>query len=351
MDSLKNLVWNGAKLAGCGAVIAGIAFGFAVINTEGGIGQADADVFWTGPVSVGETNQDKFLRVLQREGFSEPQAYDWNGNTMYFAHGQTSEAPRQVSMRLQERMVREGLNKHVYPAAPDAMVFEDEQASPTEVAYATMAMEDFFTGGLIPTTDTGEHIVLNGVELATDKPMDIDGQRMMKMFMSYDGDDFADMFNNVRYIEAFRPEGSAKTHKIAIFGDGETKLSLFQPGAGSQIDTPRGEEGLIPACPGCERNTRFSGKEGQSDYEMYTYNSPDSVENVMAFYRQALMVRGWQPSTGLAVVQQLRARIAPPEAADRKGRMEVYERNGRTIHIHVYAAKDVGSHVNIFTGN
>lgn len=357
MESHSNTVTAVAKIAGCTAVITGIAFAFVVLGPEGAVERVGADIFWGGGIE--DNTHEQFLEVLQQEGFSDPQPYDYNGNIMYFAQGETTEAPRDAARRLQEALVREGVNDQVYPvpARPDVadgvlmeQVSDPDEIDEREVAYSTIAGMEYFSGGLIPIIDTGDKVAMSGVDVTVSDELqneyDLnDFPALMAELQARSGTDATEIIDNIRYIEVFRPERSATTQKVAIFGDGDIDLSNFAPGAGS---APPGGE-VIPPCPDCRRNTSFAGLQDQSDYQMQTYNSPSAPGTVMAFYERTLAERGWQMSTGAALAQQIRGTTAPAGAADNLGETNTFVRDGHTVQIQVYNAGGE-THVNVFHG-
>lgn len=350
LNSLKTIGWNGVKIAFCGAIIAAIGLGFIVLTPQGEVEEADADIFWFGPGSLQDSKHERFVSMLDDEGFSEPQPYEWNGNIVYFSQGQTSESPRQASLRIQEALQREEINNRVYPVAPSPTAFEDPSADPAQKAYSALAMDEYFSGGMIPVIDTGDHVALNGVEAAV-KGGNVDHLDQFKLLRNNAPvSDQSALFNNIRYVEFFRPQGSRTTQKIAIFGDENMDLRQFQPGGGG-FNAHRGAEESVPACPGCERITQFSGMESQAGNEIETYDSPDTVDGVIDFYHRALSVRGWEASTGMEKVQALRAKTMPQYADGREGEMAAFIRGNETVQIHAYPAQGPGSSVSVVRGH
>lgn len=349
IHSLKLFAWNGAKITLCGAIIAAIGFAFVILTPQGEIDEADADIFWFGPGSLQDSKHERFVDMLDDQGFSEPQPYEWNGNMVYFSHGQTSESPREVSSRLQEALVREGINDRSYPIPADPNVFQDPSASRLQLAYSALAMEEYFSGGMVPIIDTGDYVALNGLEAAVEGGNVQHLGELRELMWSAPTVDAAMLFNNIRYVEAFRPRGSRTTHKIAIFGDENMDLRQFQPGGGG-FNVHRSAEDAVPACPGCQRVSQFSGLESQAGSEIETYDSPDTTDGVISFYHRALLARGWRVSETMQEVQQMRAMHGPYRPDEHYGEMVAFERGEDTVHIHAYPADGAGTSVNIFRG-
>lgn len=345
-------IWliNSAKVLLSVAVIVAIGFSFVILAPQGVVEEAEADVFWVGP-GIGErSNQQKFLKVLEREGFSKPQPYDWNGNIIYFSHGEARGNPRTEAQKLQQAFVDEQLNEQHYPfpPSPDALE-EGTSATPEETAYATMATMDYFRGAMIPVSYTEDQVAFNGVDLASDKEK-LDGAELMEMFLTFPEDrDGSELIQNFRYVELFRPEGASTTQKIAIFGDGDFKLENHQPGGGAHGTGRSLEEETIPVCPGCQRNSRFSGLESQENYAIYTFNSPDGMDNIIRFYQQALLRRGWRPADLLENTQALQAELMPTDADELMGEMRAFLKGEQMLFLHIYPGQEKGTYVNIFT--
>ena len=353
----KSVLKNGVKLAVCGTVVAAIGFAFIVLTPDGSVEEADADLFWTSPGDF-STNQEKFIDVLEDQGFSEPEPYEWNDNIVYFSHGETDEAPREVSERVQRALVDVGLNEQMYPVPPNPNsiehAYENDRPDKEQIVYASIAAQDFVDGGMIPMIDTGDKVALSGIDTALqhgeiqDKYDLDDLPAFMAMMSSYGGDDMADLIENVRYVEAFRPHGSSRTQKVAMFGEEDLNLRNFTPGGGS---ADVGDD-LIPACPGCERNTNFAGAESQQQYRMQSYNTSHAAESVVDFYRRAMVERGWELSTGIGLVEQFRADRAPSDADDMYGEMLTFVHDsGDIAQIHVYEGDNRQTQVNVFRGD
>lgn len=351
MASPRKWFINGAKIILSATVIVAIAFAFVVLGPRGEVEEAEADLTWLGGSALKKSKQDRFITVLQKEGFSRPQPYDWNGNTIYFSHGESSGSPYDVARELQDAFVREGLNDQYYPFPPSATTLDLDSTDENleEVAYATMATLDYFKGAMIPTKQTADHIAFNGVDVATDKE-DLSSEELLEMFLTYpESEDMSGFIKNFRYIEIFRPQGSSRTEKIAIFGDGDFKLANHQPGGGPPGAGRGFEEELIPACPGCQRNSRISGLESQENFSIHTFNSTDNVENVLTFYRRVLLRRGWEPVEYIADLHRVQAEATMEGREEMTGTIEAYSKDNRMVFVHAYAEGPRETHVNIFT--
>lgn len=349
--TLVTIGWNGIKIAVCGAVICALAMGFVVLTPDGEVESADADIFWTGSSLLQDSKQDRFVDLLDDQGFSEPRAYDWNGNVVYFAQGQSTDSPRQVAAQLQEAFLRQGINDNALPLPPDPEALGDESADAAEKAYAVLAMQEFFSGGMMPVVDTGDQVAFTSVEVAAEggNVETLDELLMLQQALHERGYGNSALFKNFRYVEAFRPQNSRKTQKIAIFGDENTNFMNFLPGAGGEVDH-RSKEDVVPACPGCDRVSRLSGLESEEAFEMASYNSPDTVGGVLDFYQRALLVRGWEVSSGVDVVDNVAGLQMPYNPNATGGDMKVFRRGNHAVHVHAYRGDRGSTHVNVFRG-
>ena len=358
MKPFIHLLTSLVKLAIAGATIAAIAFAVAIYYPDGSVGQADADVFWLGPASLQDSKQQRFVDFLDDQGFSEPQPYSYNGNTLFFSHQQTDDSPRDAVSQLQKALVEADINQYSYPRPPDPSVLQNHDPNDTHipvedqqrVAYSAMGASDFFSGGLVPTKDTGDHIALTGVELLTQEKGATDLHETLMSIWNADTDNPTSLFNNFRSMEVFRPQGSSTTQMIAIFGDGDVDFHKFAPGGGAYSATaPQLRD--IPPCPGCERNNEFAGLQDQADYATVTYNTRSSMSDVVAFYERAMPIRGWNRALGLDIVHAIRASNNPGFDDPVLGvDMLTYSRAGQTVHIHIEPASGPGTLVNIFSG-
>ncbi len=358
MKTFSTLLLSTLKLGAAGALIAAVAFAFAVYHPDGSVGEADADIFWLGPASLQDSKQQKFIDFLDDQGFSEPQPYSYNGNTLFFSHNQTTDAPRDAAAKLQRSLVQSGINQHAYHRPPDPTIIQNfndhhdpiNDREREQIAYSAMGATDFFSGGLVPVKDTGTHIAFNGVELLTQEKGATDLHETLMAIWGSETQQLTGIFNNFRSIEIFQPEGSSTTHKIAVFGDGDVEFENFAPGGGSYGGiAPQLED--IPPCPGCERNNEFAGLQSQADYATATYNTRASAPDVVEFYRRAMPLRGWERAMSLDIVQSIRQSNGLSwDDPDSHSDMLTYTRAGQTVHIHIEPASGPGTMVNIFSG-
>src|SRR5690554_6033898 len=301
------------KTTGAVAIIAAIATVILTAKSphELSIAEADADISWGG-ILPEKSNQQRFITTLMEEGFAKPRSYDWNGNKFFFSMMETSESPTEVAARLQDGFVRNKINKKKYLTTAQPLPAGGKDITQDQIPSAMKSFEqweEFFTGGVIPVDVSANHVTMSGSQTKNNAK------------------DAADMFINVaetgslessiksmRFIEAWKPEGSTKTTVTATWSDENLSFDKWQQ-RGEGLDFSVDAE--IPACIGCQREMRFAGEDKESGYAQTVYSGHNTVEATNRFYKQALGNRGWQPTESAEVMDELRAQgIIPAGGAE-----------------------------------
>ncbi len=331
----KALLTGFAKTTGAVAIIAAIA---SVILTakspqELSVAEADADISWGGIMPL-KSNQQRFVTTLMEEGFAKPRSYDWNGNTFFFSMMETSESPAEVTARLQDGFVRNKINKkkHVTAAAPlpaDALNLTAEQMPVAMKSFEHW--EEFFTGGVVPIDVTPNHITMSGSQTKNNAKSAAD------MFINVaENGNLEDSIKSMRFIEAWRSEGSTKTTVTATWSDENLSFDKWQQ-RGQGLDYS--VDAAIPACIGCEREMRFAGEDKESGYTQTIFSGHNTVEATNRFYDQALGNRGWRPTESANVMAELKEKgFLPYDGAE----ITTYARGKDFISVLVYSDPQTG---------
>ena len=265
-----SLWWTGAKLLGCGFLIATIGFVITTFDLSGDISESQADISWLSPFE--RSNTDRFGEALENMGHRDAERYELNGNTVYFSTTTSRKQPAQLMAEYQEEFRRQGLNDRIYVDL-DA----DEQDDRTETAL---------TGGLIPLAMTDDFVALGGVITANKAS---DSSELVENYS--DSDDKHDLFRAHRYVEISRQADSRHTSVVASWSDEDFDHRKMIAGD----DSAQGYDTVVPPCPGCTRLSRFAEDDpnlgGRVDM---SFIGPASIERTRAFYAQALAQAGWQ---------------------------------------------------------
>ena len=341
---MKKMLWNLTKLAFCGAVIAGIGALVLVTSPEGGVNEAEADLFWL--TNHHRTGQEKFVDALDAVGLGNARAYDWNGNTVYFAFKETTDSPLEVSIQIQAEMVRAGLNQQIHTYAADPFSVVEPESPPEVKAHFLEAALDFFNGGLVPVEETDDYVALNGAELH-EKVETLEDLILLSTRIGGDEGAVQRGVKATRFVEAFRTEGHPMTQVVAVYSQDNVDLTKFQPnGDGVRFLGEVRED--IPACPGCTRSSRIAGTGEESDYLVLTFETTAGQRAVLDFYRRALPPRGWEPMPS-AMLSEMMVDDGTIFDSDIEGEMAVYMRDGLMLSVHVYDSDEGhGTAVSIF---
>lgn len=259
------------KLGATATAIAAVAFGVAVLDVSAPGSVSHADITW---LSGGfeQTNTEQFDEALQDLGHDEPRRYEMDGNTVFFSTTTSRKAPRQLMVDYQRELKRRGLNDRVYRRLdPDAEIERTETA---------------LTGGLIPLAISADHVALAGA--VTDNRAD-DPDELLD---NHDGvDEVSELLRGHRYIEMSRQPGSRHTSVVASWSDEAFDYSTLM--SGDPAERP-GYDDAVPACPGCQRLTRFADdNREETDRVELAYLGPRSIPETRTFYHRVLPRRGW----------------------------------------------------------
>lgn len=287
------------KLVIAGGFIA--AIGGAIVALDGptaSVKPAEADILALNfaPASKSE----KFVDSMKSLGMEKPRVYDWNGNKMFFSTMETDRTPKQVLSDFQRKFVEDGVNSHPYnDLGPNVAEFMDvdkwKEMSPEERTAKSEVVgrkydrsSDYFNGGMVPTVITPGYVAMAGME---SKGSAKDGFEFLKEVKKRGSKRLTDSVGVARYIEAFQQGG--KTRVTATWTDDNVDFNRFR-GHGDGI----GFSEDAPGCVGCDRLMRFVG-ESEKGYAANVFFSGQEVDQVVAFYDQALKNRGWKvaPST------------------------------------------------------
>jgi len=287
------------KLTIAGGLI--VSIGGAIVALDGPsavVKPAEADILALNfaPASKSE----KFVGSMKSLGMEKPRVYDWNGNKMFFSTMETDRTPKQVLSDFQRKFVEDGVNSHAYndvganvaqfadPSIWDEMTPEERQAKSAVVGRKYERSSDYFNGGMVPTVVTPDYVAMAGME---SKGSAKDGLAFLKEVKERKSKRLTDSVGVARYIEAFKEGG--KTRVTATWTDDKVDFNKFR-GHGDGI----GFSEDAPGCVGCDRLMRFVG-ESEKGYAANVFFSAQEVDQVVAFYDQALKNRGWRvaPST------------------------------------------------------
>ncbi len=329
------------KLAISGFVIAAIAAIFLVVTDEGDVSEAQADVTNLHPASVSQ--HGSFGRVLRDNGL-EPEAYDWNGNLVYFAVGESSLRPDELNLALQKRLVKAGINSKVHETNHFTDLDFDNLASEYET-LEQLSGENWvpqqlelnraqLNGELVPQFSTPYSMQLSGI-IPPVKAQDSDElHRQLESQVGADG--FVDIEKRTagfRFIEAIYDERTGGSNVTATWAD-----HGFDPKAISEPKANHSMELELPPCIGCDRTTRFAALENEP-FVMNQFTTSAGPHNVLDFYEEVMPRRGWQPSEAGVIMDHV---VENMPGMQGYGELIQFQRDEHFIS--VYATQDPTTH-------
>lgn len=333
-----NTIKSFAKLAGAGAVVFGVGFAMIVQDPkveEVGPPTVSADI--TDFASAPSSNSAKFTEAMAALGM-RPRVYDYNGNVMYFAVGQSDQRPAQLVNTIQNQLVSYGVNqKNNTDARPISAAMNDprlrtEDSSPENVEatlqpYAAMAEEILGSGDVYPTHISADRFEMVGYDSSA---------RNVDELTAAFAEDHSDtkvrnLIGGYKYIDGFWDEKTQQTEVTAVWS-GDEFLAARMDGEGMGQSPP---DPNIPSCMGCERNYRMQTIDKQDSFSTNMFVTNVNVDNTYDFYVDAMRARGWQAGTAQTFMDRIANHMPELREVQERGRVLSLERNGETMQIAV----------------
>ena len=332
--SLKSLITAFLKLAISGLAIASIGGLVLVLSDDGDVAEAQADLTNLHPASV--LQHGNFGRVMEESGLkAEP--YDYNGNLVYFAHGESNLTPEELADYFQKQFVRAGINSRVYDSAD----FTD--LDPSELVPQYDSMEELLGNHLLPEQMEQGRARLNGeVVPMHSSPRSMmmsgiiphkkaqDGLELVAQLEAQSdsrGVDLERRINGFRFLEATYDERTGRSNLTATWSDhGFDPKKISEPKANHSMELE------LPPCIGCDRTTRIAALE-REPFVVNQFTTSAGTHNVVDFYRDTMPRRGWQTTANTDMMDEIAYHI--PELQNPTGEVVNFERDGHFINIFV----------------
>ncbi|RDV40017.1 hypothetical protein DV096_05520 [Bradymonadaceae bacterium TMQ3] len=324
------------KLGVSGAVIVAIGATVLVSSSPGEVKEAEADLtdFLTGP----RAEQRNFERVIAESGL-KPRSYDYNGNDVYFAAGDSELSPSEVLTYYQERFHAVGVNSKVY-TEPLMRMGNDPTTYVDALAESDYAEQNhaMLNGEVVPL-HVSDELVTMGSMVPRKQSDDVIDMIDTWPLSPQGGLDIEDNMRSYRLIEARRnldTGGSTVTASWAADG--------FDPRLIRDPDAPGARPDLnVPACAGCERVSRLAGNDPSEPYVVNLYRTNGAPESVERFYRSAMVNRGWTLSKSTELLDEYARYV--PQIAEMSGELLNFERDGHHVSLVVQHNDEGGTTV------
>lgn len=308
----KSRVWTVGKLGVTGAVIAGIAFAFGVINPNLTVSESDADILSFGRREV--TPTEKFTSSMDDLGHSKPQTFNLNGNVVYFSTRLHEESPMEVMEQYQRKFVEKGLSPRPFDPIEDDV---------------DLAMLTAMNGGIVPIFATEDKVFMGGMipKIPTKTADELAG-----LNEKFKGIPPWEMFKGFHNVEITK-SGSG-TVATSSWSDENFDYNKMLPGNRAMDQNVDPE---IPSCPGCMRLSSFEDLDKEQTFRNNVYEATQSVDSLARFYDQSLTARGWEMTESSRVMEKMR------EFADFKGKDGIqrqYQKNGQIVTILTHPSGD-----------
>lgn len=308
----KNGVWTVAKLGFTGGIVAGVAFAFGVFNPDLTVSESEADILSFGQREV--TPTEKFTSSMADLGHSKPQAFNLNGNVVYFSTRLHDESPMEVMEQYQSKFVEKGL-------APRKFNLMDDDVNE--------AMLTAMNGGIVPIYTSEQKVFMGGMipKIPTKTAEELEG-----LHDKFSKSTPWEMFKGFHNVE-ITTSGSG-TIATSSWSDENFDYNKMLPG-NRALDQNVDPE--VPSCPGCTRVSSFEDLDKEQTFRNNVYEATSSVEQLARFYDQSLTARGWEMTESSRVMEKLRD-FADFEGKD--GIQRQYEKNGQIVTILTHPSGD-----------
>lgn len=329
------------KLGLAGGVIAAIALVIMTQDpTSAHVGPADATADITGLDFAPKTKSGKFTEAMVGLGM-QPRVYDYNGNVMFFAVGQSKPGatPRDILRDVQQHLVDEGINEKNHADSTPLMATmrsvdwqrfkSDRDVENGPLAALNEKSEQLMLrGDVVPTIVTDDYVEMVGIDhdanldfsdLNTEMPQ----QRLSQMMGGY------------KFIDATWDEATQRTEVTAVWPadgfDGERM-------AGRGQQSPPDPE--VPACIGCTRDHRMQTLDDGDKFSSNMFHTNLDVQSTYDYYRQVMTQRGWQESGAQPMLNRMEPHFPMLADLQQEGRLLNFVRDGETMQLTVLREDD-----------
>lgn len=340
------------KLGFSGAVIAAIAALFLVFSEDGEVSEAQADLYDMQPASIHQHGD--FEQVIKDSGL-EPRPYDYNGNFVNFAVGDSKATPAELHQYYQQKFERAGINSRVYEEPMFGLMTTGHVDNPGELKAVT---DGFLQGEMVPLSVSEEHVVMAGLlssvdpederfsdfkeKLKNHDPTQFDSpeqlasriedlsQRYLPNSSDIGGDVYEDSIDGFRYLEAHREPGQQHTNVISSWSDGDFDAHKISDPSTAGVGT----DPEVPACIGCERDNRLQALDDDEPYVLNQFRTATSTpDDIAQFYERTMTQRNWDLVETDEGLSELEAHI--PELQQMPGNMINFQRGEENLTVFV----------------
>ncbi len=350
--NIRDLAIVTLKLGLSGAIIAGIAALFLVVSEDGEVTEAQADLYDMQPMSIHQHGD--FERVIEDSGL-EPKPYDYNGNFVNFAFGESEMSPEELLDQYQQRFKQAGINSKIYDESMFDLLMDDDASESEEL---TQAMDGLLQGEMVPVSIHENHIAMAGMLGSVDpederfhefkkqlEAADLDrysdpeqfarkvqeiGDQHLPDASTIGGNIYEDSIDGFRYLEAHRESGTGTSNVISSWSDGDFDANKVSDPDAEGV----GADSEVPACIGCDRDNRLQALNDDDPYILNQFRTSNShTGDIVDFYDRAMTQREWQRVDTDQGLEELQPHV--PELQYMSGEMASYERGDEHLTVYI----------------
>lgn len=280
-----------AKLLATAASVAAIAFAVATLQPDGTVRPGEADVL---DLTFGDKpRSEQFPEVLQDLGLPRPEAFDMNGNVMYFTSDYAKGSPRDILERYQRKFAETGFNTRQYTAPRDGNQVE--------------LFEGALIGDMVPVDVSDRRVVmmsatLEGEPRSTEELARLTaGKSVPETF-----DEYAGEFVGHRWMEIVRDDAFRDRSLVTASWSDDFDLRKMDPDSrGLDVSF----DPNLPACPGCQRSLTFDKLDAGPRHDQSFFTGASSPDGALRYYLDAMKRRGWRQTESSAMYEEVRRRV------------------------------------------
>jgi hypothetical protein len=256
-----------------------------------------------------EDDTEKFVNALDDMGHTPPQAYELNGNKVFFSQNLVDAEPKEVLEDYQDAFVQQGLNDRAFNSFSSMEMMQRTRTG--------------LTGGIVPVEIREDYVAMNGVLPASG------ADNTKELMNAYDPTKtISETFDGYRWVEVFKTPKRGQSRVIASWSNDQfdfAKMEIPKTDL-TEMDLPR----EVPLCTGCAMMNQFSDIDSSGEHETFIFTSDQTMSQLRHFYEREMKARGWEMAINTRIMDRVRRQI---EIESGQASRLKFAKNGKTMTI------------------
>ncbi len=318
-SKMKTIGWLMLRLAAAASVTAAVFF-VLVARDPVHVEPKDADADIADFMSQAVFAPKNTTKLIESSGLA-PRAYEVNGNTVYFAVGQTGKSPREVLDYYQSEMVAAGINSRKWTHIPQERVRTDPKNADKHREDAHEMISAMMDGEVIPYVVSEKYTAMGGPIIKADS--------YQELFEEWGHEELLRDHNKVmkgwRFIDA-QKSSNGLTRVTSVWADEDFDVNQFKNPNSANL----GPNEFVPSCPGCKLVARSKSLQKDEPISFEMLKSTQDPATVASFYSKAMFARGWDLAESNHI-QQFAASQVPDHPFNTRGPMLTFSKDDRNV--------------------